>query len=109
MSEFVLAGSAEKEKRIGVADRVARRLVLKKLDGIGVGDVRIVDGEGERRFGRVGTGPTARVTVHDPGFYRAAAFGGSVGAAEAYMDGMWDCDDLVGLLPPHSPGADRSG
>ncbi|MDA0747318.1 MAG: cyclopropane-fatty-acyl-phospholipid synthase, partial [bacterium] len=98
MSEFVLAGSAEKEKRIGVADRVARRLVLKKLDGIGVGDVRIVDGEGERRFGRVGTGPTARVTVHDPGFYRAAAFGGSVGAAEAYMDGMWDCDDLVGLL-----------
>ena len=23
---------------------------------------------------------------------------GSVGAAEAYMDGLWDCDDLVALV-----------
>jgi len=27
-----------------------------------------------------------------------AALNGSVGAGEAYMDGYWDCDDLVALI-----------
>jgi len=38
------------------------------------------------------------VRVHDPAFYRRVALNGSVGAAEAYMDGLWDCDDLVALV-----------
>ena len=28
----------------------------------------------------------------------SAALNGSVGAAEAYMDGLWACDDLVALV-----------
>jgi cyclopropane-fatty-acyl-phospholipid synthase len=40
----------------------------------------------------------ARMQIHDPAFYRAVALGGSVGGAEAYMDGLWDCDDLVALV-----------
>ena len=36
--------------------------------------------------------------VLDPAFYRAVAANGSVGAGEAYMDGLWRCDDLVGLV-----------
>jgi cyclopropane-fatty-acyl-phospholipid synthase len=36
--------------------------------------------------------------VQDPRFYRAVAVSGSVGAAEAYRDGLWRCDDLVGLV-----------
>jgi cyclopropane-fatty-acyl-phospholipid synthase len=40
----------------------------------------------------------ARVTVHDPDFYRQVAMNGSVGAGEAYMDGIWECDDLVSLV-----------
>jgi cyclopropane-fatty-acyl-phospholipid synthase len=42
--------------------------------------------------------PTVHLTVRDPGFYRAVAMRGSVGAGEAYIDGLWDCDDLVGLV-----------
>jgi cyclopropane-fatty-acyl-phospholipid synthase len=42
--------------------------------------------------------PTVRITVRDPAFYRAVAMRGSVGAGEAYIDGLWDCDDLVGLV-----------
>jgi cyclopropane-fatty-acyl-phospholipid synthase len=38
------------------------------------------------------------VAVHDPAFWPALAFGGSVGAGEAYMDGLWDCEDLTGLV-----------
>jgi cyclopropane-fatty-acyl-phospholipid synthase len=38
------------------------------------------------------------VRVLDPKFYRAVAANGSVGAAEAWMNGLWRCDDLVGLV-----------
>jgi cyclopropane-fatty-acyl-phospholipid synthase len=40
----------------------------------------------------------ACVRIHDPAFYGRVAVNGSVGAAEAYMDGLWDCDDLVALV-----------
>jgi cyclopropane-fatty-acyl-phospholipid synthase len=42
--------------------------------------------------------PVVQVTVFDPAFYRTLAANGSVGAGEAYMDGHWHCDDLVGLV-----------
>jgi cyclopropane-fatty-acyl-phospholipid synthase len=41
---------------------------------------------------------SARITVTDPEFYRRVALNGSVGAGEAYMDGMWHCDDLLTLI-----------
>ena len=40
----------------------------------------------------------AGIDVRDPGFYRALAAQGSVGAGESYMDGLWRCDDLVSLI-----------
>jgi cyclopropane-fatty-acyl-phospholipid synthase len=45
-----------------------------------------------------GEGIAASITVHDPSFYADVAFGGSVGAAEAYMRGAWSTDDLTALL-----------
>ncbi|OZB58284.1 MAG: SAM-dependent methyltransferase [Lysobacterales bacterium 14-68-21] len=38
------------------------------------------------------------LTVRDPRFYRLVAANGSVGAGEAYIDDMWQCDDLVALI-----------
>jgi cyclopropane-fatty-acyl-phospholipid synthase len=38
------------------------------------------------------------IDVDDPGFYRAVAANGSVGAGEAFMDGHWRCDNLVALV-----------
>ncbi|MDW8373986.1 MAG: class I SAM-dependent methyltransferase, partial [Planctomycetota bacterium] len=40
----------------------------------------------------------ATVTVHDPAFWTRLGLGGTVGAGEAWMDGLWDCDDLVALV-----------
>ena len=51
----------------------------------------------QRRARRAPTGPARahrRSTTRR--FYRAVAANGSVGAGEAYMDGLWQCDDLVG-------------
>lgn len=40
----------------------------------------------------------AHLRIHDPAFYRMTALNGSVGAGESYMEGMWDCSDLVALV-----------
>ncbi|NIP18085.1 MAG: SAM-dependent methyltransferase, partial [Xanthomonadales bacterium] len=40
----------------------------------------------------------AEIRVLDRSFYADIAFGGSVGAGEAYMRGAWECDDLVALV-----------
>ena len=79
-------------------DAFARRLVFSQLEGIRTGKVRILDPEAAHTFGSETGGLEASVQVHDPRFYRTVAFGGSIGAAEAYMDGLWSCDDLVALL-----------
>jgi cyclopropane-fatty-acyl-phospholipid synthase len=34
----------------------------------------------------------------DPRFYRSVALRGTVGAGEAYMEGWWNCSDLVSLV-----------
>tara|TARA_R110002072_G_scaffold113986_2_gene243842 strand:- start:10244 stop:11485 length:1242 start_codon:yes stop_codon:yes gene_type:complete len=42
--------------------------------------------------------PTATVEIHDDRFYTTLAAGGAVGAAEAYMQGLWTCDHLTDLI-----------
>jgi cyclopropane-fatty-acyl-phospholipid synthase len=44
------------------------------------------------------SGPVAKVRIHDLKFWRLMATGGSVGAAETYMAGLWDSPDLVAVI-----------
>src|SRR5678815_1788957 len=39
-----------------------------------------------------------RDSVHDPRFYGDLAFGGSIGAGEAYVQGYWSTSHLVELV-----------
>ena len=85
------------------AGRIRRRgaglfakALARALTGIERGTLIIEDGDASLRFGA--GEPRAKVTVRRPSFYRRVALGGTVGAGEAYMDGDWDCDDLVGLM-----------
>ncbi len=60
----------------------------------------IESGAANRVFGTAGAEHTLRCTISvlDPQMYRAMALNGSVGAAEAYMDGWWECSDLTTLI-----------
>ncbi|MGH8063569.1 MAG: SAM-dependent methyltransferase, partial [Pseudoxanthomonas sp.] len=81
-----------------VLDRFLRGRLLRQLDALHGGEIALDDAFGTTVVGESGHGPAIRLHVHDAGFYRALAGNGSVGAAEAFIDGHWDCSDLVGLV-----------
>ncbi len=94
MSSIVRSDAAP----FGALDRFLRSRLLQQLDALRGGEIVLQDALGSTRLGEGGEDAPIRLQVHDPVFYRALAGSGSVGAAEAYMDGAWTCSDLVGLV-----------
>ncbi len=80
-------------------DRALGNLVCRRLEKLGEGRLVIDEGGSRRQFGRSSDGSlAATIEVRDGEFYRRLVFGGSLGAAEAYVRGAWTCDDLVSLI-----------
>ncbi len=79
------------------AERASRALVLRMLSGITGGSIELVEPAGRLVLGDPESGGLrASVRVNSPRFYRRL-LSGSVGLGGSYMDGQWDCDDLVAL------------
>jgi cyclopropane-fatty-acyl-phospholipid synthase len=81
-----------------LADRLARRLALRLLSRARGGELVVVEGSRRMVFGqRLARSPLSVVLrVRSARFYRQL-LRGSVGLCESYVDGLWDCDDLVAL------------
>jgi len=62
----------------------------------------------EKVFGGSEEEPRAQIWVKDEAFFRACVLGGPVGFGEAYMDGLWETDDLVGVIAWFIRNADES-
>jgi cyclopropane-fatty-acyl-phospholipid synthase len=80
---------------------LVRGIFRRRLRALRHGRIVIDEDRGGReQFGQpTATCPlTVTIRVHDRSFYSEAALGGSIGAAEAYMDGLWSTDDLTGLV-----------
>ncbi len=78
-------------------ERWCRRALLGLLAGLRDGGLRLV--ESGRETARLGDrDPALTLTVHDPAFWPAAVLGGSVSVGESYTEGLWDSDDLPGLI-----------
>jgi cyclopropane-fatty-acyl-phospholipid synthase len=76
---------------------LARLLSGALLSRLREGRVDVVDRRGRRSYGPAGSELAATVRVHDERLLRALPRG-SLAIAEAYVDGAWDCDDLVTLV-----------
>lgn len=81
-------------------DGLAERAVRARLAGIEHGQITLVDGNEHHHYGRRTERCPLSVTVrvHDPRFWSELAFGGSIGAGEAYMQGYWSVNDLTALV-----------
>ncbi len=88
--------AAIKAREPSFIDGLAKHLVFRLLGGLKFGQIEIKDVEGRWTFGTDGT-LAAHITVRDSSFYRRVVFGGSIGAGEAYIDHLWDVDDLAVL------------
>ncbi len=79
-------------------DRVARWLVLRVLARIAGGELVLSEHEEQLTFGAVIAERPLRavIDVRSQRFYRQL-LRGSIGLCESYMDGLWQCDDLVAL------------
>ena len=81
-------------------DALARRAVRARLESLQIGQIVLSENGRHESFGELTDELplTAQITVHDPRFYSEVAFGGSVGAGEAFIQGYWSCDELTTLV-----------
>jgi cyclopropane-fatty-acyl-phospholipid synthase len=81
-------------------DALARRAVLGCLSQLREGQLTLIDGDHTQSFGQPSEAFPVSVTVHvhDQRFYSDLAFGGSIGAGEAYMHACWSSEQLTDLV-----------
>jgi cyclopropane-fatty-acyl-phospholipid synthase len=86
--------------QLGFLENFAQNQLERRLSKIPRGVLVIEDGSESKSFGnkKFPADINAKIVIHDPSAYRDIAFGGSIGAAEAYMLGKWSSPNLVDLV-----------
>ena len=81
-------------------DRWCRTLLIAKLEKLEVGEIKLIDSVGSHSFGCPDKANSLTVTLNvtDKRFYSDIAFGGTVAAGEAYIQGYWSCSNLTDLI-----------
>jgi cyclopropane-fatty-acyl-phospholipid synthase len=76
-----------------------RNLFFNRMETLRHGRLVCIEGGQHRVFGDSGeTLLAATIEIRNPRFFRYVIVGGSLGAAEAYIEGLWACDNLVALV-----------
>jgi cyclopropane-fatty-acyl-phospholipid synthase len=80
--------------------KLARRIVLSRLEKLQDGEIVATENGETMTFGHLSEDfpLSIKLRVLDPKFYSDIAFGGAIGAGEAYMRGYWACNELVDML-----------
>ncbi|MEZ6138481.1 MAG: hypothetical protein R3C53_26665 [Pirellulaceae bacterium] len=85
--------------RVQPITQLSRRLVLSKLQRLVVGGLCVRDIQGEHQFGSADSSCTsATIEVFNHRFYRQLALGGGLGAAESYIQGDWEAENLTEMI-----------
>ena len=83
----------------GRINMLLRKAMLDKFACLENAVLTIKDPLGDFVLGSEGAdGLSARIEVLDMSFYRQVALGGSIGAAESYMDQYWQANDLCRVI-----------
>ena len=102
MTELIIPSEAPalSELKDRKLDHIARKAVLALLNKLKQGRITIIEDNQRTPFGEKShtSSLQADVTVHHSQFYSRIIFGGSMGAAEAYMERLWSTDDLTAVM-----------
>jgi cyclopropane-fatty-acyl-phospholipid synthase len=83
-------------------DSFCKLILLKKFKDLKFGELKIEDHSKEpvikETYGDPNTTLKIKVTIYHSRFYSRTLLGGSIGNAESYVDGDWDCDQLTDLI-----------
>ena len=85
-------------KRVGAFTRQNswnRTVCFRLLGQIDNGYISVVEGENVNGFGDINSDIHANITIVDQKAYQRLLWGGSVGAAEAYVEGLWYADSVT--------------
>jgi cyclopropane-fatty-acyl-phospholipid synthase len=95
---FELLPQVDRRLELTALDRLAKKIVRKQLEAIRHGSLTFIESGWRESYGDSDALLQASVYVEDPRFYRALAFRGALGGAEAYMDGYWQTHDLTAVI-----------
>ena len=99
MTQESLTTPLREKSRAKWVAQFAKSSILKRLQQLARGQLVIKEGAEEYRFGQQNAPELqASITVLDERFYGEIAFGGSIGAGEAYMLGYWETDNLTNVI-----------
>ena len=88
----------KKNFHLSKLDKLAKRLIYTKLANITVGQLVVYENQQKHQFGPDGSSLTAEIYLQDGKFFSEVAFGGSIGAAEAYILDYWSTNDLTMII-----------
>lgn len=97
------SSSLEMPKSLTALQKGARAMAFKSLQLLHIGRLTIEEAYDDQdsvieQFGFAHEGqPQAHIRITHPGFYGRVLKGGSIAAAEAYMDGWWDSPNLTAV------------
>lgn len=81
-------------------DKRCRALVHSVFSKLTYGQLEVVEASEHLHFPSSSNSSTlkAKIIIHDMSLYRDFVKGGSIGAAEAYIDGKWSSPDLTNVI-----------
>ena len=81
-------------------DKRCRALVLNIFSKLTYGQLEVVEGSIHSHYPEIFSeqGIKGKIHIHDPSVYRDFVKGGSIGAAEAFIDGKWSSPNLTNVI-----------
>ena len=83
---------------MGYLDRLSRSILFARLKELQDGRLTVQDSLGISHFGNQLENSASSIQILDPKVYRRVVTGGGLGAADAFVDGMWRTENLVSVL-----------
>lgn len=93
-----LVSAVVKKPSARIINSFCRREMLKRLQGLHTGGLRLHDVESGRSHQFGDRHEAVAITVSNPDFYRAVALEGDIGAGRAWAEGWWHTTDLKQAL-----------